>query len=364
MDGGYGDDGYYVDDAGDVIVEYDGAGDDWVHTTVDYNIPQFVEDLAMGGSADIDAFGNSLDNNIAGNSGNNDIYGGGGHDTLSGAGGNDHLYGNTGNDSLIGGTGRDTMAGGRDDDTYYVDRHDDVVIENADEGRDRVVTDVTYTLTSNVEDLTLWGFDNVDGGGNELSNVLTGNDGNNMLFGYGASDTLNGGAGWDTLFGGEGDDTYIIEGNEDTIIEHAGQGSGHDIVYSSGNYDMVDNVEHLVLTGYAVMGFGNSDLNIINGHNGANYIDGRGGSDHISGGGGEDTFVFRAHEAEGDAIYDFSGITGEGDELEFQGYGEGAYLQQLNATQWLVSSADNTVQDIINLVNAPTLVAGDDYHFT
>lgn len=362
MKGGTGDDEYYVDDAGDVVIEYKNEGWDHIHTTVTYNIPQNVEWLMMEGTDDIDAFGNSLDNVIFGNDGHNDIYGGGGWDTLYGGGGNDHLYGGNGNDILDGGTGRDVMAGGADNDDYYVDSIYDVVTEGQYQGWDEVFASFSYVLPENVEELTLGGTGNIDGAGNDGVNHLTGNSGNNMLFGYGAFDTLDGGAGADLLFGGQGDDTYIIEGSIDHVIEHANQGS-HDIVYSSGNYTMDANVEHLMMTGAASMAFGNDEINIINGSGLTNYIDGRGGVDHIAGGDGGDTFVFRANEAEGDVIYDFSGIAGEGDEMEFQGYGEDGYLQQLNATQWLISSADNTIQDVITLVNAPTLVAGQDYHF-
>jgi Ca2+-binding RTX toxin-like protein len=361
MKGGTGDDEYFVDDASDVVIEYKNEGRDHIHTTVSYNIPQNVEWLMMEGTDDIDAFGNSLDNTIYGNSGDNDIYGGGGWDTLLGGQGNDHLFGGNGNDVLDGGIGRDVMAGGADNDDYYVDNINDVVIEGQYQGWDEVFVDFSYVLPENVEELTLGGSANIDGAGNDGVNHLTGNSGNNMLFGYGAFDTLDGGAGADLLFGGQGNDTYIIEGNLDTIIEHTNQGT--DIAYSSGNYDMDDNLENLVLTGNAVMAFGNSMHNIINGTDGANYIDGRGGDDWLAGFGGEDTFVMRANEAEGDRIYDFSGINGEGDEIEFQGYGEDGYLQQIDSQYWLVSSADGTIQDTIMIVNGANLVAGQDYHF-
>ena len=52
---------------------------------------------------------------------------------------------------------------------------------------------VSYTLGTNVENLTLTGTGNINGTGNTLNNTLTGNTGDNVL---------NGGAGNDTLTGG------------------------------------------------------------------------------------------------------------------------------------------------------------------
>ena len=52
-----------------------------------------------------------------------------------------------------------------------------------------------FDLGANVENLTLIGAGDIDGGGNELDNVITGNDGINILLGRGGNDTLIAGGG-------------------------------------------------------------------------------------------------------------------------------------------------------------------------
>jgi len=76
MTGGNGDDTYYVDDAGDVVVEAANQGTDTVHTTVSHTLSADVEILRALGSADIALTGNGLANTIVGNIGANRIDGG------------------------------------------------------------------------------------------------------------------------------------------------------------------------------------------------------------------------------------------------------------------------------------------------
>src|SRR4030095_6282886 len=109
---------------------------------------------------------------------------------------------------LDGGLGADTMAGGAGNDTYIVDNVGDIVTEALNAGTDPVQRSVTYTLTDNVENLTLTGADNtngignINGTGNALNNKITGNAFNNIL---------DGAAGADTMIGGLGDDTYVVD---------------------------------------------------------------------------------------------------------------------------------------------------------
>jgi len=119
-------------------------------------------------------------------------------DTLSGGNGNDTLTGGTGNDVLNGGAGTDHMAGGNGNDIYIVDNIGDVVAESASAGTDTVKTTLSsYTLPTNVENLTYTGTGAFRGTGNALANSITGGAGNDVLKGLGGADHLNGAAGHD-----------------------------------------------------------------------------------------------------------------------------------------------------------------------
>ena len=112
MSGGPGDDAYAVDNAGDVIVENPGAGNDKVTATVSFVLPSQVEALTLAGAAAIDGTGNDLANKITGNDQANVLTGLGGADTLSGGLGNDTLDGGAGKDKLSGGGGADQFVFG------------------------------------------------------------------------------------------------------------------------------------------------------------------------------------------------------------------------------------------------------------
>nr|WP_281352690.1 calcium-binding protein [Skermanella pratensis] len=112
MIGGSGDDTYFVDNAGDQIVEAAGGGTDTVHSTVSLVLANEVENLILGGTGNLDGTGNGLANKIQGNSGANLLQGGGGDDWLQGWDGNDRLEGGAGNDGLDGGAGNDVLIGG------------------------------------------------------------------------------------------------------------------------------------------------------------------------------------------------------------------------------------------------------------
>jgi hypothetical protein len=149
---------------------------------------------------DIYGTGNPLNNVIIGNSGANT------------------LRGEAGDDILDGGPGNDTMVGGAGDDTYVVECSADVVAESLNSGTDSVQSCISFTLTENVENLTLTNpftssgqtTADIDGIGNALDNIITGNSGNNILRGGAGNDSLAGGRGNDSLLGGEGDDRYLF----------------------------------------------------------------------------------------------------------------------------------------------------------
>ena len=91
---------------------------------------------------------------------------------------------------MDGGTGQDSMFGGVGNDIYVVDNVNDVVTESTGEGTDLIQSSVSYTTSSNVENLTLTGSGNINATGNSLDNTLIGNIGNNTLNGNLGNDTL------------------------------------------------------------------------------------------------------------------------------------------------------------------------------
>jgi Ca2+-binding RTX toxin-like protein len=84
-----GNDTYTVNNAGDVVVENLNEGTDTVKASINYTLPDNVENLTLTGSANINGTGNALKNKITGNTGANILNGGAGADTLAGKAGND-----------------------------------------------------------------------------------------------------------------------------------------------------------------------------------------------------------------------------------------------------------------------------------
>jgi trimeric autotransporter adhesin len=271
MAGGAGDDTYLVDNEGDVVVEASGQGTDLVQSSVSFSLSgQYIENLTLTGSGNINGTGNSLGNLLVGNAGNNVLIGGGG------------------DDRLVGGVGADEMAGGSGNDFYRVDNAGDVVIETSGQGTDSVLSWVSYSLAGqHIENLTLMPGD-VNATGNSLKNVLEGNEGSNVLKGGGGDDQLDGGVGADEMAGGAGDDTYRVDNAGDVVLE--GNGQGIDLVWSSVSFSLSgQHIENLTLTGSGyINGTGNSLNNVIQGNAASNVLKGGGGDDQLDGGVGAD----------------------------------------------------------------------------
>ncbi len=182
---------------------------------------------------------------LIGFGGDDTLFGGAGNDKLFGGSDSDRIYGGSGNDLLAGGLASDWLKGGRGDDTYLVDRPGDKVIESAGEGRDLVYALVSFTLPSNVENLTLTEHARINGTGNQLANDIRGNASANILRGRGGHDSLSGGKGADTLVGGEGGDTLAGGRGNDVFrfldVSDAGRGTHQDqIVDFENGHDRID----------------------------------------------------------------------------------------------------------------------------
>ena len=408
MNGGEGDDLYIVDDAGDIVNENAGEGRDRVQSSISYALTANVEDLTLTGTAAIDATGNELNNTIIGNKGNNRIDGGAGADYMDGGAGNDTyvvdnvgdvikdgsgvdtveasvsytlttglenliltgtadlngtgntavniLTGNSGNNTLDGGKGKDTMIGGLGDDTYIVDVVGDVVIEQAGEGIDTIVTGLSWTLGDHIENLTLTGTGRVNGTGNALDNVLIGNAGDNTLIGGGGNDTLSGGGGKDTLIGGVGDDVYVVHDTQTVVIEQASEGI--DTLHTSVTHTLMANVENLVLIGEeAISGTGNALDNILTGNDAGNTLDGGLGADTMMGGDGDDVYIV---DNVGDVIIEnnYDGVDTVHSSVS---YTLGAYVENLvlTGTADINGTGNSQANTLVGNMGINTLAGGD-----
>jgi Ca2+-binding RTX toxin-like protein len=218
------------------------------------------------------------------------------------------------------------MNGGFGNDTYVVDNVLDIAAEVAG-GVDLVQSSVSYTLSANLENLTLTGAAAINGTGNAKNNIIIGNGASNVLNGGTGNDTINGGAGNDTINGGDGNDflrgnagvDVLNGGNGDDNILSDGDGgvyngdAGNDTMFSGlGNETMnggtgIDLIDHTVFNGNYVFNMqtgltnfaGESYLNFENvnmgggndtviGNASANVINGGAGNDTINGGDGND----------------------------------------------------------------------------
>ncbi|MBW4533543.1 MAG: VWA domain-containing protein [Pleurocapsa minor HA4230-MV1] len=256
----------------------------------EYTLVANIENRAQ----DLNLIGDAEANTLTGGAGDDLIDGQGNNDYLAGEGGNDTLIGGSGIDTLVGGSGSDSMNGGADNDTYVVDSAGDVVNETSTLATeiDTVQSSITYTLGTNLENLTLTGTSAINGTGNALNNSITGNTANNSLIGAEGNDTLNGAAGLDTMTGGAGNDTYVVDNAGDVVNETSTAATEIDTVQSSITHTLGANVENLSLTGTSgISAIGNTLNNSITGNAANNQIDGAAGLDIMTGGAGNDTYV-------------------------------------------------------------------------
>jgi Ca2+-binding RTX toxin-like protein len=232
MIGGSGNDTFIITKASDIITELAGGGTDTVKTTLaTFTLSNNVEKLTFTGTGDFTGTGNSLANTLTGGTGN---------DTLDGG------LNTSGSDRLVGGLGNDT---------YVVNKTSDTVVESANNGTDTILAKVnSYTLDSNVENLTFAGTGNFTGNGNSLANTITGGVGNDTLSGNGGADHLIGGLGNDILRGGTGSDTFVfnaVGSGKDVISDFTVTGNSHDVLELSASLFVAGSTAASLLNTYA-----------------------------------------------------------------------------------------------------------------
>jgi Ca2+-binding RTX toxin-like protein len=273
LHGGTGNDTYYVD-RNHQIVELANEGVlDIMYSDSSCTIAPQVERLVLA------SVGSAL--NATGDKAANELIG------------NDYvniLSGLDNSDLLDGGANADSMWGGLGDDTYVVDNIGDGTLEAAGAGYDTIRSSITLALRINIEALVLTGSANINGTGTKFSNSITGNSGNNILNGLGDRDTMTG-------LGGN--DTYYADVVDEVIVE--GLNAGIDIVHSSVDFVLPDNVEKLYLTGTAATARGNALSNHLYGNNFANAFHGEGGADRLYGYDGNDNYFV---DSTGNLIYE------------------------------------------------------------
>ncbi len=377
--GGAGNDDYVLMDNDTTVHELneddeDSGGVDSIYVDTSFSLTdtsrgdvEYIENLTLTGSADINGSGNALDNSIYGNDGTN---------WLLGDAGSDVLYGFGGDDVLSGGKGKDTMYGGLGNDVYYIDHKLDVVTDAENGGDDEVYSKFSYSLSfTYIEDLYLSGKKNVNGYGSSFDNVIAGNRGKNKLFGnagednligmggkdklYGGADddTLNGGGGRDKLFGGAGDDYYILADTKDKLFDL--ENGGTDTVLSYVDISLLDtrkyrNLENITLGGTEDLNAtGNEAANTINGNAGANVLKGEAGDDVLSANGGNDMLY---GGADSDSLFGNAGIDilygGDGNDVLHGGDDADTLFGGAGNDTYYLTDADDFVDERVDGVDA------------
>lgn len=324
MAGGGGNDAYYLDNAGDSVVETVGEGFDAIYSRVSYTLAagtsvEWLSTFSNAATAAINLTGNELGNYVIGNAGANQLGGGGGGDLLYGLGG---------------------------DDIYIVDDQT-VVYEAVGAGFDSVFAIGTYMLNAGAEVEWLSAADNaaitsIALLGNEFANSIVADQGANALYG---------GGGADRLYGLGGNDVYYVDA-EDMVYESAG--GGFDAIYASASFTLNSESEVEWLTTVdnnattAINLTGNELSNYVVGNQGANVLDGGRGADTLIGYAGADTFAFTAALGGGnvDTVADFLSGTDKIalDDAVFAGLGG---LGSLGASAFVTGTAAQDGNDRI-----------------
>ena len=404
--GGAGNDIYYLDSAGDLIVELAGQGTESAYSKVSASLADNVENLTLlAGAGAINGTGNAGANIIIGNESANRLTGNGGADRLTGNGGADIFElaeGDTGlslaardvitdftiGQDLLSLIGIDADAGTAVDDLFFFlgasafsgaagqlhyryDAGRSATVLEGDTNGD-LLADFALDLTGNFA-LTKANF--VAGSlrapvalvliGTSIADTLVGQGLNDTLVGLDGDDTLNGGGGLDELLGGGGNDTYVVNNAGVTVWEDSGQGAADRIV-TSISYTLGAEIEDLTLSGAgAINGTGNGLANKITGNAATNVLSGLGGDDRLDGGGGVDSLIGGA--GNDSYVVNIAGVTvaelaGQGDAdtvLSSISYSLGAQIENLLLTgAGAINGTGNAANNVISGNNATNTLNG------
>jgi trimeric autotransporter adhesin len=181
---GTGADLFVVSNASDIVTVGATHGVDTIQSSVSYTASTNVANLTLIGTAAIAGTGNALAGTL----------------TASNA-----------NDTLTAGSGIDTLVGGTGTDLFIVNSASDVVTLGTTGTNDTIQSSASYTLSANVQYLTLSGASALTGTGNNLTDLIVGNSG---------ADTLVGGTGIAVLEGGRtaGSDQIKAPSNQAALI--------------------------------------------------------------------------------------------------------------------------------------------------
>jgi len=172
-------------------------------------------------------------------------------------------------------------------------------------------------------------------------------DGQLIINAGAGNDTLIGSLFGDTMYGGEGDDTYAVNSQFDIIVEQANEGT--DLVESSIDYTLGENLENLTLTGVLNLnGTGNALDNVITGNAGDNVIQGNEGNDTLIGGAGNDTLF----GGDGDDIL----VGGAGTDTLWGGAGDDTFVyMQASDSAYVVGGDGSTFDSIMDFAAGDTI---------
>ncbi|HZS69960.1 MAG TPA: hypothetical protein VFA72_22865, partial [Burkholderiales bacterium] len=297
LDGGLGDDVYWVSSDGDIIVPDPGGIDTVRAHDTSWTLGAGLEnlDLVDDRGAAYSGTGNELNNTILGATeggplsglGGDDLLvarntqnttglsGGDGNDTLDGRGWHTIQFGDAGDDLLLSGGGDDTMTGGAGADTFRFTTAGDAVVSDFASGTDKLSFDgkaftaigasgnfsagdarfFAGTAAHDADDRiifdaatgNLW-YD-ADGNGGGAAVIVAHVTGNVVatdiaVINGTAGQTINGTSGNDSLVGGAGNDTINGLGGNDTIDGGTGAdsmvgGPGDDLYFVDNPGDII-----------------------------------------------------------------------------------------------------------------------------